>query len=69
MEYLHCLFNFEPKIVSEYDREIPQSQFADKPLAPRVRTTQQSQGTSKTNKAKQLALSHQDDCKTRMDIK
>ena len=29
------------KIVSEYDLEIPQSQTADKPMAPRGRATQQ----------------------------
>ena len=37
------------KIVSEYDLEIPQSQTADKPMAPRGRATQQSRGTRKTN--------------------
>ena len=31
------------KIVSEHDQEIPQSQTADKPMAPRGRATQQSQ--------------------------
>ena len=30
------------KIVSEYDQEIPQSQTADKPLAPQERAPQQS---------------------------
>ena len=30
------------KKVSEYDQEIPQSQTADKPMAPRGRATQQS---------------------------
>ena len=34
---------------SEYDQEIPQSQTADKPMAPRGRATQQSQDTWKTN--------------------
>ena len=29
---------FFPKIVSEYDQEIPQSQTADKPMAPRGRS-------------------------------
>ena len=38
-----------PKIVIEYDQEIPQSQTADKPLAPRERATQQSRDTRKTN--------------------
>ena len=37
------------KIVSEYDQEIPQSQIADKPMAPRGRATQQSRDTRKTN--------------------
>ena len=31
---------FVPKIVSEYDQEIPQSQTADNPVAPRGRATQ-----------------------------
>ena len=38
-----------PKIVSEYGQEIPQSQTADKPMAPRGRATQQSRDTRKTN--------------------
>ena len=40
-------------IVSEYDQEIPQSQTADQPMAPRGRVTQQSQETlgSKLRKA------------------
>ena len=37
------------KIVSEYDQEKPQSQTADKPLAPRGRATKQSRDTRKTN--------------------
>ena len=45
------------KVVNEYDQEIPQSQTADKPVASWGRATQQSQDTSKTNKAKQPALS------------
>ena len=56
--------------ISEYDQEIPQSQTTDKPIAPRGRVTQQLRDTRKTNKVKQSALSsHQDDFKTRMDIK
>ena len=39
------------KIVSEYDQEIPQSQTADKHMAPRGRATQQSRDTMKTNYA------------------
>ena len=37
------------RIVSEYDQEKPQSQTADKPVAPLGRATQQSQDTRKTN--------------------
>ena len=37
------------KIVSEYDQEIPQSQTADNPMAPRGRAAQPSQDTKKTN--------------------
>ena len=44
-------------IVSEYDQEIPQSQTADNPEAPRGRAAQPSRDTRKTNKAKQPALS------------
>ena len=45
------------KIVSEYDLEIPQSQTADNPVAPRGRAAQPSRHTRKTNQAKQPALS------------
>ena len=37
------------RIVSEYDQEIPQSQTADNPVAPRGRAAQPSQDTRKTN--------------------
>ena len=37
------------KIVSEYDQEIPQSQTADSPVAPRGRAAQPSRDTRKTN--------------------
>ena len=37
------------KIVSEYDQEIPQSQTADNPMAPRGRATQPPRDTRKTN--------------------
>ena len=60
------------KIVSEYDKKIPQSQTADKPMAPQGRDTQESRETRKTNSVKQsnqLSLPQQDDCKTRVDIK
>ena len=36
-------------MVSEYDQEIPQSQTADLPMAPRGRATQQLLDTRKTN--------------------
>ena len=36
-------------LVSEYDQEIPQSQTAHKPIAPRGRATQQSPDIRKTN--------------------
>ena len=37
------------KRVSEYDQEIPQSQKADNPMAPRGRAAQPSRDTRKTN--------------------
>ena len=37
-----------PEIVSEYDQEIPQSQTADNPTAPRGRAAQLSRDTRKT---------------------
>ena len=37
------------KIVSEYDKEIPQSQTAGNPVAPRGRVAQPSRDTRKTN--------------------
>ena len=36
------------KIVNEYDQEIPQSQTADNPVAPRCRAAQPSRDTRKT---------------------
>ena len=50
--YLDCIH----KILSEYEKEIPQSQTEDKPMAPRGRATQQSRETRKTNQAKQRFL-------------
>ena len=38
-----------PKIVSEYDQEIPQSQTEDNTVAPRGRAAQPSRDTRKTN--------------------
>ena len=40
---------FSTKIVSEYDQEIPQSQTADNPVAPRGRAAQPPRDTRKTN--------------------
>ena len=40
---------FLGKIVSEYDQEIPQSQTADDPVAPRGRAAQTPRDTRKTN--------------------
>ena len=37
------------KIVSQYDQEMPQSQIAYNPMAPRGRATQPSRDTRKTN--------------------
>ena len=37
------------KTVSEYDQEIPQSQTADNPVAPRGRAAQPPRDTRKTN--------------------
>ena len=51
-----CLYQSEDesiktsvKIVSEYDQEIPQSQTADNPVAPRGRAAQPSRDPRKTN--------------------
>ena len=58
------------KIVSEYDQEIPQSQTADNPVAPRGRAAQPSQTPGRQIKqSNQRSLPHQDDCNARMDIK
>ena len=43
------LFHCWPKIVSEYNQEIPQSQTADNPMAPRGRATQPSRDIRDTN--------------------
>ena len=43
------------KIVSEYDQEIPQSQTADNPMAPRGRAIRPSRDTRKTNLSTQRA--------------
>ena len=46
------------KIISEYDKEIPQSQTADNLLAPRERATQPSKNNKQSN---QLSLPHRDE--------
>ena len=46
---LSLAFSETPKKVSEYDQEIPQSQTADKSMAPQGKATQQSQDNRKTN--------------------
>ena len=54
----HFMFPYI-KINSEYDKEIPQSQTADNPVAPRGRAPQPSRDTRKTNKqSNQLSLPH-----------
>ena len=51
LDYRYNYVRCEPllKIVSEYDQEIPQSQTADYPVAPRGRAAQPSRDTRKTN--------------------
>ena len=46
-----CIYSMTScsKKVSEYDQEIPQSQTAVNPMAPRGRATQPSRDTRKTN--------------------
>ena len=56
--------------VSEYDQEIPQSQTADRLMAQRGRATHNHKTPGRqTKQNNHLSLPHQDDCKTRMDIK
>ena len=48
--WLQAMYDFvEDCKNSEYDQEIPQSQTADKPMAPREEATQQSLDTRKKN--------------------
>ena len=70
MSHLSAFRNFW-KIVSEYDQEIPRSQTADNPVAPRGRAAQPPRDTRKTNQAKQPAPPppHQDDRNIRTDTK
>ena len=60
------------KKVSEYDLEIPQSQTADNPVAPGGEEEPPNHHETpgrQTKQSNQLSLFHQDDCKTRRDIK
>ena len=60
----------ETKVVSEYDQKMPQSQTAEKPVAPWGRATQQSRDTRQTNKTNEPALSFPSRLsQTRMDTK
>ena len=63
--YLSCT-----KIVCEYDKEIPQSQTAEKPMAMKEEPHNNHKTPGRqTKQSNQLSFPHQDDCKTRMDIK
>ena len=64
-EGIKCIYYL--KIVSEYDQEVPQLQTADKPME-EPHNHQETTGRQ-TKQSKQLSLPHQDDCKTRMEIK
>ena len=59
------------KIVSEYDQEKTQSQTADKTMALREEEPHSNHETPgrQLRQSNQLSLPHQDDCKTKMDIK
>ena len=61
------LKTMDPKLVSEYDQEISQSQTADNPMAPPLNHHETTGRQIKQNN--QLSLPHQNDCNTRMDIK
>ena len=60
-----------PKKVSEYNQEIPQSQTANKPMHRKEEPHNHLETTGRQTKHSNqlLSLPHQDDCKTRMDIK
>ena len=59
------------KIVSEFAQEIPQSQTANKLMHHEEEPHNQKKKKTgrQTKQSNQLFLPHQDDCKTRMDIK
>ena len=67
----HC-FHFVKlsKIVSEYDQEIPHSENADNPVAPREEPLNHRETPGRQIKENnQLSLPHQDDHNTRADTK
>ena len=49
INWIHKILVRAPKLVSEYDQEIPQSQTADNPVALLGRAAQLSRDTTKTN--------------------
>ena len=58
------------EIVRDFDQEIPQSQTADNPVAPRRRAAHHHKAPGRQIKqSNQLSIPHQDICNTRMDIK
>ena len=58
------------KIISEYDREIPQLQTADNPWHRKEEPLNHHETPGRQIKqSNQLSHPHQDDCNTRMDIK
>ena len=69
---IQCITSSENniKIVSEYHQEIPQKQTKDKiwHREEELHNNHETQGRQ-TKQSNQLFLSHQDDCKTRIDIK
>ena len=66
-----CIYSMNncSKIVNEYDQEIPQSQTADNPTAPKEEPLNHRETPGRQIKqSNQLSLPHQDDCNTSMDI-
>ena len=58
----HKIKSFLETIVSEYDQEIPQSQTADNPVAPRGKPLNHHETPGRQIKqSNQLSLPHQDD--------
>ena len=68
--YCHAIKEETITINSEYDQEIPRSQTADNPVAPRGKPLNHHETPGRQIKqSNQLSLPQQDDCNTRMDIK